>query len=45
MQSKQFNIQGLTADQVEASKKKHGNNTLSFKKENTILDAMQVSIS
>ena len=41
MPSNQFNIQGLSADQVQASKKKHGDNILRFKKENTVLDAIK----
>ncbi len=35
-----FDIQGLTKEQVIAAREKHGQNTLDYKKENGIVDAM-----
>jgi Ca2+-transporting ATPase len=36
-----FNIKGLTTKQITASSEKYGRNTLSYKKENTVLDALK----
>ncbi|MEP2279146.1 cation-translocating P-type ATPase [Maribacter sp.] len=38
---KDFGITGLTDQQVEASKKEHGLNSLNYKKENSFLDALK----
>ena len=36
-----FNINGLTSEEVELSRQKFGKNTLTYKKENTFLDAVK----
>ncbi len=41
MSNDTFNIQGLSTQQIEASRKKHGTNTLTFKKENGFVDALK----
>ena len=41
MSNDTFNIQGLSTQEVEASRKKHGTNTLTFKKENGFVDALK----
>ncbi|MBU2902185.1 cation-translocating P-type ATPase [Maribacter dokdonensis] len=38
--SKDFGINGLTDQQVEASKNEHGTNSLNYKKENSFIDAL-----
>jgi Ca2+-transporting ATPase len=40
MSNDTLNTKGLTTTQVEASRKKHGTNTLTFKKENGFIDAI-----
>ncbi|MFV1450917.1 cation-translocating P-type ATPase [Maribacter sp. HS] len=39
--SKDFGINGLTDQQVEASKNEHGTNSLNYKKENSFIDALK----
>lgn len=41
MSNDTFNIQGLSTQEIEASRKKHGTNTLTFKKENGFVDALK----
>ncbi|MDZ4711938.1 MAG: cation-translocating P-type ATPase [bacterium] len=41
MPSNNFDIIGLTDDQVNAARKKYGQNTLNYKKENGVLDAIK----
>jgi len=41
MLSNNFNIQGLTNEQVILARKKFGQNTLNFKEENSVLDAVK----
>lgn len=41
MSNDTLNTKGLTTTQVEASRKKHGTNTLTFKKENGFIDAIK----
>ncbi len=41
MPENNFNIKGLTSEQVIASRKKFGENTLNYKQENSILDAIK----
>ncbi|MFQ3213356.1 MAG: Ca2+-transporting ATPase, partial [Marivirga sp.] len=36
-----FDIQGLTKEQVTSARKQFGQNTLNYKKENTVLDALK----
>ncbi|WP_332018948.1 HAD-IC family P-type ATPase, partial [Kaistella sp.] len=40
MPANHFNIQGLSAEEVRLARKKFGDNTLKYKKENTFLDAL-----
>ena len=40
MSSDHFNIEGLSQEQIIASRKKNGTNTLKFKKENTFIQAI-----
>ena len=40
MPANPFNIQGLSAEEVLLARKKFGDNTLKYKKENTFLDAL-----
>lgn len=39
-----FNIQGLTTEQVTSAREKHGQNTLNFKKENGVLGALKTLV-
>ena len=41
MSSDHFNIEGLSQEQIIASRKKNGTNTLKFKKENTFIQAFK----
>lgn len=41
LNSKDFGINGLTDQQVEASKYEHGTNSLNYKKENSFIDALK----
>ncbi|UFK97237.1 cation-translocating P-type ATPase [Kaistella faecalis] len=41
MPANHFNIQGLSAEEVVLARKKFGENTLKYKKENTFLDALK----
>ncbi len=41
MSANNFNIQGLTSDEVINARKKFGKNTLTFKKENGVIDAIK----
>jgi len=41
MAANNFNIQGLTNEQVILAREKHGQNTLEYKQENNILDAIK----
>jgi Ca2+-transporting ATPase len=41
MSTNNFDINGLTDEQVLAAREKHGNNTLDYKKENGVLDAIK----
>lgn len=41
MSANNFNIQGLTNEQVILAREKHGQNTLKYKQENNILDAIK----
>lgn len=41
MPANNFNINGLTSDQVILAREKFGHNTLNYKQENSILDAIK----
>ena len=41
MQIDNFNIQGLTNEQVTSAREKYGQNTLDYNKENSVLDALK----